>query len=149
MGPCKLEGVDNIIPITGEAGTVFSPQFPAGTLPRSMMCTWIITVPEGHFVRFSLMSHNFANNCGDRNTTLEIRDGQKSSSDLLKLYCKWPYVKEVFSSGRYLWVRFQSPKPDWTYMFRFSAVFEAVTQCKYEGEFSHEKIEKSKLYKVF
>ncbi|KAL9973787.1 hypothetical protein ACROYT_G020289 [Oculina patagonica] len=128
VGPCKLEGVDNIIPITGGTGEVFSPQFPPGTPPRSMMCTWVITVPEEQFVRFSLISHKFADNCGKRNTTLEIRDGQDSSSDLLKLYCEYPWVKEVFSSSRYLWVRFQSPKPDWSYMFRFSAVFEAVTQ---------------------
>ena len=76
------------------------------------------------------MHFNFADNCGDRNTTLEIRDGQDSSSDLLKLYCQYSNVKEVFSSGRYLWVRFHSPKPDWSFMFQISAVFEAVTQCK-------------------
>lgn len=132
MGPCKLDGVDNVIPITGDTGKVFSPQFPPGTPPRSKMCTWIITVPEGLFVRFSLMSYNFDDSDGNRNTTLEIRDGQNSSSDLLKLYSEWPYTtaNEVFSSGRHLWVQFQSPKPDWSYMFRFSAVFEAVSQCK-------------------
>ena len=85
-------------------------------------------------MRFSLTSYKFADNCGDRNTTLEIRDGQNSSSDLLKLFCEWPYrEEEVFSSGRYLWVRFLSPKPDWTFKFGFSADFEAVTQCKYGG----------------
>lgn len=96
------------------------------------MCTWIITVPEERFVRFSLISYNFDDNSGNRNTTLEIRDGKNSSSDLLKLYSEWPSAtaNEVFSSGRHLWVRFQSPKPDWSYMFRFSAVFEAVSQCK-------------------
>lgn len=130
VGPCKLDGVDNVIPITGDTGKVFSPQFPPGTPPRSKMCTWIITVPEGLFVRFSLISYNFDDISGNRNTTLEIRDGLNSSSDLLKLYTEWPYTtaNEVFSSGRHLWVRFQSPKPDWSYMFRFSAVFEAVSQ---------------------
>ena len=132
VGPCKLDGDENIIPITGDAGRVFSPQFPPGTPPRSKMCTWIITVPEGLFVRFSLISYNFDDISGNRNTTLEIRDGQNSSSDLLKLYSEWPYTNanEVFSSGRHLWVRFQSPKLDWSYMFRFSAIFEAVSQCK-------------------
>ena len=96
------------------------------------MCTWIITVPDGLFVRFSLISYNFDDISGNRNTTLEIRDGQNSSSDLLKSYSEWPYTtaNEAFSSGRHLWVRFQSPKPDWSYMFRFSAIFEAVSQCK-------------------
>ena len=97
------------------------------------MCTWIITVPEDLFVRFSLVSYNFDDSSGNRNTTLEVRDGQNTSSDLLKLYFEWPYTSEVFSSSRYLWVRFQSPKPDWSYMFKFSAVFEAVSQCKQGG----------------
>lgn len=142
VGPCKLDGVDNVIPMTGSTGKVFSPKFPPGTRPRDTMCTWIITVPEGHFVRFSLTSYKFADSCGNRNTTLEIRDGESSSSDLLKLFCEWPYAEEVFSSNRHLWVRFQSPKPDWTFYFRFSAVFEAVKQRKalsieYFSSFDH------------
>ena len=86
-------------------------------------------------MRFSLISYNFDDTSGNRNTTLQIRDGQNTSSDLLKLYSEWPYTtaNEVFSSGRHLWVRFQSPKPGWSYMFRFSAVFEAVSQCKQGG----------------
>ena len=131
VGPCKLEGVDNVFRVTDSKGEIFSPKFPPGTPPRDMMCTWTITVPERHFVRFNLIEYKFHNYCGKWNTSLEIRDGGSSASNLLKLYCEDTfYGLELFSSGRQLWVRFQSPKADWSFLPRFSAVFEAVKQCK-------------------
>ena len=63
-------------------------------------------------------------------STLAIRDGQNPSSALLKSFCTRQYESSFFSSGRYLWVRFQSPKQDWSDNFWFTAEFEAVTQCK-------------------
>ena len=63
-------------------------------------------------------------------TKLEIRDGQSSSSDLLKTFCGPDYEPSVFSSGRYLWVRFQSSDDTFQYGSGFNALFEAVTQCK-------------------
>ena len=128
VGACKLEGVDNLIPMTGETGRMFSPQFPPGTPPRSRMCTWIITVPQGHFVKLRITSNDLGDTC--KSSSLEIRDGQSSASDLLKSFCAQSYVSSVFSGGRHLWVRFQSPKADWSYVSGFSAEFEAVTQCK-------------------
>ena len=60
--------------------------------------------------------------------TLNIRDGQTESSDLLKSFCGRKFESCLFSSGRHLWVRFHSP--DWDYLrgTGFHAVFEAVNQ---------------------
>ena len=126
MGPCNVIGVDNVIPLTGETGRLFSPLYPH-TYPNDMMCTWKITVPEGNFVRLRITSFDLGF-CGG--TALKIRDGQNSSGNLLKSFCGRTFKRSVFSSGRYLWVRFQSPKDGYVYGTGFNAVFEAVTQCK-------------------
>ena len=131
VGPCKLDGVDNVIPVSGETGRLFSPKFPRGTPPRSIMCTWIITVPEGHFVKLRLMNVKLVDDDGT-DSKLVIRDGRDASSALLKTFNIVWHRRSLFSSGRYLWVRFQSPRKDFTYYFSVIADFEAVTQCKYK-----------------
>lgn len=127
MGPCNVTGVDNVIPLTGETGRLFSPLYPR-TYPNDMMCTWKINVPEGHYVRLRITSFDLGFSC--RGTALKIHDGQSSSGNLLKSFCGRTFDRSVFSSGRYLWVRFQSPKDGYVYGTGFNAVFEAVTQCK-------------------
>lgn len=127
MGPCNVTGVDNVIPLTGETGRLFSPLYPQ-TYPNDMMCTWKINVPEGHYVRLRITSFDLGFSC--RGTALKIHDGQSSSGNLLKSFCGRTFDRSVFSSGRYLWVRFQSPKDGYVYGTGFNAVFEAVTQCK-------------------
>ena len=65
-------------------------------------------------------------------STLNIRDGQNSSSDLLKKYCgdDESFQDSMFSSGRYLRVQFKSEKGYSSYVSKFDAVFEAVKQGK-------------------
>ena len=127
MGPCNITGVDNVIPLTGETGRLFSPFYPHA-YHNDMICKWKITVPEGNFVRLRITSFDLGSFC--RGTALKIRDGQNSSGNLLKSFCGRTFEHSVFSSGRYLWVRFQSPKGDYVDGTGFNAVFEAVTQCK-------------------
>ena len=55
LGPCKLQREDNVIPLTGTTGTLFSPLYPQ-TYPPSMTCTWMITVPKGKFVKLKISS---------------------------------------------------------------------------------------------
>lgn len=134
MGPCKTQGVDNIIPLTGETGRLFSPLYPQ-TYPTNMTCTWKITVPEGHLVKLKITSFHLGTIC--HGSTLQMRDGQSESNALLKSYCRhpslWSIERSFFSSGRHLWVQFKSP----THAFKhgslpygFSFLFEAVNQCK-------------------
>lgn len=129
MGPCKTQGIDNVIPLTGKAGRLFSPLYPE-KFPQDMECTWIITVPEGRFVRLSITSLDLGNECKN---TLEIRDGQNSLSPLLENFCSVSFDPSVFSSGRYLWVRFQSEKraDKPPYATGFKAFYETVSQCRY------------------
>ena len=127
MGLCNITGVDNVIPLTGETGRLFSPFYPHA-YHNDMICTWKITVPEGNFVRLRITSFDLGSFC--RGTALKIRDGQNSSGNLLKSFCGRTFEHSVFSSGRYLWVRFQSPKGDYVDGTGFNAVFEAVNQCK-------------------
>ena len=84
MGPCNVTGVDNVIPLTGETGRLFSPLYPQ-TYPNDMMCTWKINVPEGHYVRLRITSFDLGFSC--RGTALKIHDGQSSSGNLLKSFC--------------------------------------------------------------
>lgn len=135
MGPCKTQGIDNIIPLTGKAGRLFSPLYP-GKFPQDMECTWIITVPEGRFVRLRITSFYLGNECKN---TLEIRDGQNSLSPLLGNFCYVSFDPSVFSSGRYLWVRFQSEKraDELPYVTGFNAFYEIVNQCTYSFFFNH------------
>lgn len=65
-----------------------------------------------------------------RGPFLEIRNGEGSSSGLLKSFCGGEFDPSVFSSGRHLWVRFQTPADQFLYGTGFNALFEAVTQCK-------------------
>lgn len=128
MGPCKKQGIDNVIPLIGETGRLFSPLYPE-TFPRNMKCTWIITVPEGNFVKLRTTSLFFAYICKE-GTNLEIRNGQSSSSDLIKTFCGQKFESSVFSSSRHLWVRFQSSNDSFQYGTGFNADFEMVNQCK-------------------
>ena len=126
MGPCKNPGQDNLIPLTGDTGTLFSPLYPR-KFEESISCTWVITVPDGHFVKLRIKSFDLG--MCDR-SSLKIRDGQSASSNLLKSFCRWRFEKSVFSSSRHLWVQYSANDPVVGDMF--FAVFEAVKQCKIE-----------------
>lgn len=126
-GKCKVQGADNVIAMNGSSGTLLSPNYPQVYQPN-MTCTWIITVPEGKFVRLKLTSFYLEDSC--IGVKLEIGDGKNSSSDLLKSFCGKKFESSSFSSGRYLWVRFMSPDIKDLKGTGFSAVFEAVEQSK-------------------
>ena len=116
-----------MIPLSGETGRLFSPLHP-DAYPPDMMCTWIITVPEGRFVKLSIKSFNLEKTCNG--PVLEIRDGLTSSSNVLKSFCGGDFEPSVFSSGRHLWIRFQTPGDNHLLGNGFDATYEAVTQCK-------------------
>ena len=128
MGPCKLLGVDNVIPLVGNTGRLFSPLYPE-TYPPNISCTWMITVPEGKFVKLKIASFRLESSC--RGPVLEIRDGQRDTSNLLKSFCGRNFESSVFSTGRHLWVRFRSSNIKYLSGTGFNAVFEAVNQRKF------------------
>lgn len=125
MGPCKHPGQDNVIPLSGNTGILFSPLYPS-KFDESITCSWVITVPGEHFVRLRIKSFDFGI-C--ERSSFKIRDGESSSSKLLKSFCR-TFEKDVFSSGRHLWVQYSSKDP--VGGDHFYAVFEAVKQSKAE-----------------
>ena len=132
MGPCNRTWQNNIIPLIGEAGKLFSPLYPRKS-SLSISCTWVITVPEGHFVRLRIKDIELDQGC---HIKLHIRDGNSSSDDLLKSTCDWrlrssafgSVEHSMFSSGRFLWVQFDSLRYHASYSSKFDAVYEAVKQ---------------------
>ena len=83
-------------------------------------------------MRLRIKSFDFGD-CG--RSFLDIRDGQSSSSNLLKLPCSlnervFSGLEEVFSSNRHLWVQYSAKR--FSGGDKFYAVFEAVKQCKVE-----------------
>lgn len=124
MGPCKNPGQTNLIPLTGDTAVLFSPLYPR-KFEESITCTWMISVPEEHYVKLRILSFDFG---ACERSSLKIRDGQSSSSTLLKSFCRWEFEKSVFSSSRHLWVQYSAQDPVGGDMFY--AMFEAVKQCK-------------------
>ena len=67
--------------MSGKRGRLFSPRYPKPTPPRSINCTWMITVPKGNFVKLRLTSIKLDVDCSPH-STFEIRDGQNSSKPM-------------------------------------------------------------------
>ena len=92
--------------LTAHRGFINSPRF-ALDYPGNMECIWRIQVPEKYRVGFVFLEPiNFDPNCTD---FLEIRDGLHGSSPLLNRYCASSVApRNIFSSGREMFVRFKS-----------------------------------------
>ena len=126
MGPCKYP--HNVIRLTGERGNLSSPLYPR-KFHDIINCTWVITAPEGNFVKLRIKSLDFGRYSG---CSLTIRDGPSSASALLKSF-QINYESSVFSSSPHLWVQFISTQ---SYQgASFYAEFEAVKQRKAEISF--------------
>ena len=91
---------------SSSGGTLRSPSYPFN-YPNNMMCTWRITAPSGSRI---ILTFNYfrleSGTCSTRDY-LEVRDGSSSTSTRRGTYCG-TYAANIISSGRYLWIRFQS-----------------------------------------
>lgn len=113
--------------LTGSSGTFFSPDYPA-PYPTEATCIWQITVPEGKVVKltfknFDVVRLHFS-------ACLEIRDSLNSNGKTIgRRNCgddDLNLTKSVYSSGRYMFVKFQSRSlVEWN-RNGFKASFEAV-----------------------
>ena len=111
MGSCKTQGKDNIIHLTGEKGHIelHGQNF--------TLCTWIITVPRGKLVML-ILSYYYSDN-----STLQIRDGQNSSSNVLESFSGDVKLEQtVISSGRHLWVQFKNLQGYSGFVAKYEAV---------------------------
>ena len=128
--------VSDVSRVNGSSGTFFSPEYPV-PYPDDAICIWIITVPPGKRVKLRFESfelHLGLNDCHtgkDDNDFVEIRDGQTSANFEIGRYCdyntRYTAPADLFSSGRYMWVRFRSGRVHKRRDIKgFKAHFEAV-----------------------
>ena len=105
-GQCSDTGVT----LTGFSGSLSSPNYPSN-YPNGQTCRWIITVPEGYrillsFQTFQLETCFFASVCSCDH--VEVRDGGSEDSSKLGKFCGAVKPAPVHSSGRSMWVEFDS-----------------------------------------
>ena len=140
-GICRsTDGSNKVHSLSGTSGTFFSPDYP---VPYSddARCIWTISVPAGKRVKLTFEGFDLNSYTGvtcDYNTEkrdyVQIRDGQVSESKELALYCGYHtllYAKDVYSTGRYMWVKYHSSSADRGESKGFKVRFDAVDLRKY------------------
>jgi len=127
MGQCSTPGANEIVRLTDKAGNLelLNPSVP---LHYVKCITWIITVPEEHVVKLRIITFWYLDRAC-KNSTLQIRDGQNSTSEAFESLCGLgkDELATLFSSDRHLWVQLQYSNDHEAEIY---AVFEAVKQCK-------------------
>ena len=140
-GICRpSDGNSKVHRLSGSSGTFFTPDYPV-RYPNDATCIWIITVPARKRVKLKFENFDFGtlySRCKDLTNEIDfvqIRNGQDSKSKELGLYCGHDIFtpSDVYSTGRYMWVKFYSNAHNSTYWQGgqgFKAHFEAVEFCK-------------------
>ncbi|KAL9985292.1 hypothetical protein ACROYT_G007677 [Oculina patagonica] len=131
-GQCSSSGTT----LTGSSGSFSSPNYPSN-YPNRETCRWIITVPQGHIVLLSFQSFHLEScfrpspDCSC--DYLEVRDGTTGSSELLGRYCGKEYAAAVQSSGRSMWIEFDTDlfSNEKGFFVKYTAV--DVSQCPNNG----------------
>jgi len=107
-------------------GSITSPGYP-GNYPSDRDCVWIVVVPPGNTIRFSIgqlqMEHH--DNCSY--DFLEFRDGRQDSDQLLQRYCSSGYPQPVTTTGPYAYVRFHSDYSQTDRGFQIS--YSSISTC--------------------
>lgn len=94
------------------SGSFTSPRYPSN-YPNSATCTWIIEVPENHFVELLFETFELEDcfipfySCWSCDH-VEVRDGKTGHSKLLDIFCGGSNHSSLQSSGRHMWVEFAS-----------------------------------------
>ena len=128
MEQCNTPGTNEIVRMSEKAGTLkhFSNSSVSSDYVKCI--TWIVTVPEGHVLKLRIILFWYLERAC-KNSTLQIRDGQNSTSEAFESFCGLgkDELPTLFSTGRHLWVQLQYSNDHEAEIY---AVFEAVKQCK-------------------
>lgn len=96
--------------LTGSNGSFSSPNYPSD-YPNSETCRWIISAPQGHLVQLNFQTFVLETclvplicSCDH----VEVRDGSDANSPKLGKFCGNNKPAPIQSSGRYMWVEFDS-----------------------------------------
>ena len=139
-GICRpSDGSGKVHSLSGSSGTFFTPDYPV-PYPNDATCIWTITVPDRKrvklkFEELDLDTVYFGCDEVNKKDYVQIRDGQDQESKELAIHCGY-YLSssssEVYSTGRYMWVKFHSNfQSSWPHAKGFKAHFEAVDLRKY------------------
>ena len=113
--------------LTSAYGTLQSPQKNSeyGTeYPQDSSCVWLITVPESKIVRLSFESFDLEWSSECTADYVEVRDGSSRYSRSKGRFCGSTVPEDVFSTGRYMHVRFRSDS-EYSFYLGFKATFTA------------------------
>ena len=125
--------------LSGSSGTFFTPDYPVA-YPDDATCIWIITVPAGKRVKLEFEDFDFgpvSSSCKKRTNEkdyVQIGSGLVPGKNSLALYCGYAAVSalNVYSTGRYMWVKFSSISSNRSFSSKgFKAHFEALDVSKY------------------
>ncbi|XP_048589583.1 dorsal-ventral patterning tolloid-like protein 1 isoform X2 [Nematostella vectensis] len=99
---CPADGV-----VAGVKGEISTPHFPE-YYPHRISCEWIIFVRNGYHVKLEFTHFDLEYCMFCKCDYVEIRDGRNSSAPLIGKFCESSRLGTIFSTGRYLWVKFYS-----------------------------------------
>ena len=103
---CKSSGIS----LTGSSGSFTSPNYPRN-YPNSNTCRWVVTVPEGHRVKLTFQTFLLETCIVPSLCTcdhVEVRDGKDGDSSKLGKYCGSKTPDPIYSTGRFMWIEFES-----------------------------------------
>ena len=105
---CFLGNINNNdLKLTGSHGILQSPNEPKH-YPAGSSCDWLITVPEGKIVKLIFDRFELDSSYGCTSDYVEVFDGSSSSSKSKGRFCDYSTPDDIYSSGRYMWVRFRA-----------------------------------------
>lgn len=116
---------NNNLQLEGSSGTFESPFYPS-KYPKSINCTWVITVPYGKLVKLSFTAFDveWSSSCDE--DYVQIYDGWSSASEVKTKLCGTSLPSDVSSTSRYLRVQFRSDEDNHGNCSGFKAQFEQV-----------------------
>ena len=106
----KAQCNSNGVILTGSSGSFSSPNYPSD-YPNSKTCRWIISVPQGHRVQLSFQTFELETCIIPAFCTcdhVEVRGGSERDATKLGKFCGKNKPAPVHSSGRHMWVEFDS-----------------------------------------
>ncbi|XP_032240944.2 tolloid-like protein 1 [Nematostella vectensis] len=117
-------------------GTISSPGYPT-PYPDNTDCIWQISVPTGHrialaFIDFDFRQVNQEDGCTDY---LEMREGEKATSQLVSVHCGRDFPQNLTTSGNHLRIATHSGQAGRKGGAGFKARYQAVDidECKEGG----------------
>lgn len=93
--------------MNGSAGLLQTVNYPS-YYPINTQCTWKLVAPIGKkiMLTFSDLDIEYCSNCAC--ASLEVYDGQDSTSIRLATYCGSSSNGGIFSTGRYMFLKFST-----------------------------------------